>query len=207
MRPYLLKAATLDRRHVLLLLAGSILCVATRPVFAAAALGMDRNGQPVQSLADAHTKVVVAIFVATDCPISNRYLPEIARLSAEFSTQGARFWLVYPNPSDDLAAVHTHQAAYTQAALINTLIAPSEAFIREAGVHVTPEAALFDSIAADTAPALWHGPIDDRYLTISRQRTVPAHHDLAVAIRTALSGKRPGPAIGHPVGCTILRRL
>ena len=42
--------------------------------------------------------ITVLIFVSTDCPVSNRYAPEITRLLEEFSPRGVRFQLVYPNP-------------------------------------------------------------------------------------------------------------
>src|SRR6478672_8191808 len=43
-------------------------------------------------------KPTVFFFVSTDCPISNRYAPEIQRLAGEFSTNGVNSWLVYPDP-------------------------------------------------------------------------------------------------------------
>ena len=36
------------------------------------------------------------VFLASDCPISNRYLPELKRLDAEFAKQNVAFWLIYP---------------------------------------------------------------------------------------------------------------
>ena len=45
------------------------------------------------------------IFAASDCPISNRYVPEIARLTNEFSPQGVRFWWVYPNGADTASVI------------------------------------------------------------------------------------------------------
>src|SRR5207249_9516148 len=46
----------------------------------------------------ASAKVFVFIFVSTDCPISNRYAPEIRRVEGKFAPAGVRFWLVYPDP-------------------------------------------------------------------------------------------------------------
>ena len=43
--------------------------------------------------------LTVLVFTTTDCPISNRYAPEIKRLSETFSGK-ARFVLVYPAASD-----------------------------------------------------------------------------------------------------------
>ena len=41
----------------------------------------------------------VLVFTTTDCPISNRYAPEIQRLAAKYDNK-IRFVLVYPVSSD-----------------------------------------------------------------------------------------------------------
>ena len=45
---------------------------------------------PLRSTGD----VTVLIFVTTDCPIANRYAPEIRRIHEEFG-DNVTFWLVY----------------------------------------------------------------------------------------------------------------
>jgi tetratricopeptide (TPR) repeat protein len=67
--------------------------------------GTDLHGQPIHHLAGPGVRVVVLIFAASDCPISNRYVPEIARLTNEFSPQGVRFWWVYPNGADTASVI------------------------------------------------------------------------------------------------------
>ena len=193
------------RRRVLKLLAGSAGFVALARGFAVPLpLGTDRDGQPVQTLAATDTRVCALLFLSTDCPVSNRYLPEIARLAAQFRSRGARFWLGYPNASDTLAAVRAHQASFADAAALDTLVAPDAQLIRAAGVHVTPEAALFRRPFSLDRPALWHGRIDNRYLSITTRRSAPTHRDLAEALEAALTGSVPLPPQGHAVGCAIV---
>jgi hypothetical protein len=168
--------------------------------------GKDIDGHDVRSLAAPATKFIAAIFVATDCPISNRYLPEIARLSHQFSPRGVRLWLVYPNPGDTLAAVRAHQSQYPAAASLPQLIAPDPRLLAHAHVHVTPEAAIFHADAVMTQPVLWHGRIDDRYLTFGTQRPVATRHDLANALDAALAGRQPTRPSAPPVGCAIIPR-
>ncbi len=50
-------------------------------------------------LTAAATVPTVLVFTTTDCPISNRYAPEIKRLTAKFAGK-ARFVLVYPVAGD-----------------------------------------------------------------------------------------------------------
>src|ERR1043166_4081682 len=40
---------------------------------------------------------IVFIFVSNDCPISNRYAPEVKRLHEKFHPKGVVFWLVHPH--------------------------------------------------------------------------------------------------------------
>jgi hypothetical protein len=168
--------------------------------------GTGIDGHDVLSLAGHGTKYIAAIFVATDCPISNRYLPLLARLSKQFAPRGVRLWLVYPNPADTLAAVRTHQSQYPAAASLPQLIGPDPRFLAHAQVHVTPEAAIFRGDALMNQPALWHGRIDDRYLTFGTQRPAATRHDLADALSAALAGRQPTPPAAPPVGCAIIPR-
>jgi hypothetical protein len=168
--------------------------------------GTGIDGGQVTSLAAPRTKYVAAIFVATDCPISNRYLPLLARLSHQFTPRGVQFWLVYPNPGDTLLSVRAHQSQYPDAATLPQLIAPYPRFLAHAHVHVTPEAAVFHSDAVMAEPVLWHGRIDDRYLTFGTQRPAATRHDLADALNAALAGRQPAPPAAPPVGCAIIPR-
>jgi hypothetical protein len=167
--------------------------------------GRTIDGANVTSLAAPSDKYTAGIFVATDCPISNRYLPLLARLSKEFAPRGVRLWLVYPNPGDTLAVVRSHQKQYPDAASLPQLIAPEPRFLARAHVHVTPEAAVFHGDAMGQ-PVLWHGRIDDRYLTFGTQRPAATRHDLADALDAALAGRQPPPPGGPPVGCAIIPR-
>src|SRR5215472_4269555 len=62
-------------------------------------LAVDLYGKQVDPLKSSPGKVVILIFVRTDCPISNRYAPTIQRLSAQYAGKAA-FWLVYPARSE-----------------------------------------------------------------------------------------------------------
>ncbi len=198
-----------SRRRVIALFAaglGSLLV----PPFAFAdggfVYGKDIDGHDVTSLAAPGTRYVAAIFVATDCPISNRYLPLFTRLSKQFTPRAVRLWLVYPNPDDTLAAVRAHQAQYAAASSLPQLIAPDPRVLAQAHVHVTPEAAIFYGDAVRNQAALWHGRIDNRYLTFGTQRPAATRHDLADALNALLAGRQPTPPAAPPVGCAIIPR-
>lgn len=165
------------------------------------AYGVDLQGHPVQQLAGPSIGIVVLIFAASDCPISNRYVPEVARLNREFSAKGVRIWWVFPNPEDTarVVAQHDHDFAIREA----TLLDRHQTVVHLAHVSVTPEAVVFKTDGSGLQE-VYRGRIDDRYLSIGQERPQPQHHDLEVAIASALAGKPiPGPA-GPPVGCSIV---
>ena len=70
---------------------------------------VDLDGRPIDPTAAKGTTVLV--FVGTECPVSNRYAPEIAALEQRYASRGAAFWLVYPGPHADAAAVRAHETA------------------------------------------------------------------------------------------------
>lgn len=167
---------------------------------AAEPVGFDLQGRPVRQLAGAGTRVVVLVFAASDCPVCNRYVPEIARLSGEFTAQGVRLWWVFPNPADSASVVAHHNAEF--AIREETLLDPRQSLVAWAHVRTTPEAAVF--LADDGMREVYRGRIDDRYLSIGQERPHAERHDLEDAIRAALAGK-PVPQPGGPaVGCTIV---
>ena len=209
MQPRISAPSYLNRRQAIGLSAASLAALLLRPrAFADSAFVYGKNieGQDVNTLATTPAKYIAAVFVATDCPISNRYLPLLARLAKQFPPRSARLWLIYPNPDDTLDKVRKHETQYPAASSLPQLIAPDPSFLAHAHVHVTPEAAIFRAGAAMSQPVLWHGRIDDRYLTFGTQRPAPTRHDLADALNAALAGRPPAPPAAPPVGCAIIPR-
>ncbi len=139
----------------------------------------------------------VIVFLATDCPISTRYLPELARLGAEFRDRGVAFAAVYPNARDGDAAVHE------QADLLGAAFAPlrdaSHAIVRAVTADTTPETVVLD--ARDRV--LYRGRIDDRYADFGRMRAAATRHDLEDAIAATLAGSDVTAAPAPPIGCAI----
>ena len=68
---------------------------------------LDLDGNPVNPFFN-RAPAAVLLFVQTDCPISNRYAPTIARLHARFEPQGVAFYLVYPDRREDADAIRRH---------------------------------------------------------------------------------------------------
>lgn len=168
---------------------------------AAERYGIDLSGKAVDNLTGPGVRLVVLVFAASDCPISNRYVPEIARLSGEFSPRGVRFWWVFPNPGDTASVVARHNREFSIGE--DTVLDAGQKLVRLAQVDVTPEAAVF-AVAGGSLSELYRGRIDDRYLSIGSERPQPSVHDLEAAIEAALAGKPIPKPLGPPVGCSIV---
>jgi len=165
---------------------------ATQP----APFGVDLAGKPVDPLRASVGKPVVLIFIRTDCPVSNRYVPTIQRLSAQYAGKAA-FWLVYPDKSESSTAIqqHLHEYGYTLPALHD----PQHALVKLGEAQTTPEAAVF----TPAGQLVYHGRIDNWYVSFGRSRPAPTTHELDEALQAVLSGKQPQVKTASAVGCYI----
>ncbi|MGC1414524.1 MAG: redoxin family protein [Candidatus Acidiferrum sp.] len=156
----------------------------------------DLAGKPVDPLKESAGKVVVLVFVRTDCPVSNRYAPTIQKLSAEHEGSAA-FWLVYPDKAETAEVIRKHDDEYGYK--IAALRDPEKVLVKESEAQITPEAAVFDA----RGRLVYHGRIDNLYEDIGRARMIATTHELEDAIEAAVSGKRPAVSTAHAVGCYI----
>jgi hypothetical protein len=161
----------------------------------------DLQGNEVERLSSAGTHAVVLIFAATDCPISNRYIPQIEELRRKLASQGVAIWWVFPNPGDTLAAVQKHARDFS--VTTPTLIDSRHDLVRMARVSVTPEAAVF-AVRNGSLSEVYRGRIDDRYVALGKERPQAAHHDLEETIKAVLANQHVAkPQIGA-IGCSII---
>ena len=143
-------------------------------------------------------KAIVFLFTSTDCPISNRYAPEVRRLASTFGPQGVVFRLIYPNPADLAPAIRDHMAAFAYAGATQAFRDPAHTLVKFVGATVTPEVAIVAS-----GHVLYRGRIDDRYVDLGLERPAPTRRDLAEALTAVMAGKPVVPATTQAVGCYI----
>lgn len=181
--------------------AAVVLFCLSMAVWAATPFGTDLSGRPIEQIAPAGSRAVVLFFAASDCPISNRYIPEIERLDREFAPQGVRFWWVYPNPGDTAAVVSRHNEQFEIHG--NVALDTAQRLTQMAHATITPEVAVFVPSGAGLRE-VYRGRIDDRYIALGQERPRPTRFDLEEAIRAVLLS-RPVPEPGGPtVGCSIV---
>jgi hypothetical protein len=146
----------------------------------------------------AKAKAIVWLFTSTDCPISNRYAPEVRRLEARFGPEGVVFRLIYPNPRETPPSIRDHMTAFAYGGATQAFHDPMQTLVKLSGVTVTPEAAVYAG-----GRIVYRGRIDDRYVELGRERPAATVHDLADALAAVVSDRPVPNPVTQAVGCFI----
>jgi hypothetical protein len=156
------------------------------------------DGRQVDPLAaSAGTRATVLLFLSVACPISNRYAPEVNRLHARLAPQGVKFWLVYPNTFDMPAQIRDHLRMFGYAA--TPLRDPRQDLAKRVGATITPEAVVFDA----SGQRVYRGRIDNRNVSLGRERPFLTRRDLDEALTATLAGRLIEVQETKAVGCFI----
>ena len=141
------------------------------------------------------------VFVASDCPISNGYAPEIQRICRDYRAKGVACSLVYEDMSIDAARVRAHRNEFSYTDM-PAVIDGDGAIAKRAGATVTPQAVIVGSAGT----VKYRGRIDNQYAALGKPRRVVTVRDVRDSLDAILAG-RPVP---HPdteaFGCFISRR-
>ena len=139
----------------------------------------------------------VALFVRSDCPISNRYALKVRQLYQRFYPRGVEFFLIYVHPNEATEEIRAHLEEFRFPCL--ALRDPFHTLVSATGARVTPEAAVFDGNRRMT----YLGRIDDLYLEFGRSRSEATTDELAEALAATLAGQDVDDPYTTAVGCYI----
>ncbi len=137
----------------------------------------------------------VLVFTTTDCPISNRYAPEIHRLATKFAGD-VRFVFVYPVPADSEPAIREHRKRFGGGEWRRD---PSQQLVKLTGVRVTPEVVVMTA----EQTILYRGRIDDRYIEFGKDRPQPTVRDLERSLEAVVAGRPVPVAQTQAIGCIL----
>lgn len=157
----------------------------------------DLHGQPAALFREPAPPVTVAVFVRSDCPISNRYSPELRRLFETLQPRGVEFNWIYVNPRESAGGVRRHQREYDLPG--RALLDPNHRLANHCGATVTPEAVVWDS----KHTIIYMGRIDNLYLEVGKAQAQATTQDLAAAIAATLQGQAVATPRTKAVGCLI----
>jgi peroxiredoxin len=143
---------------------------------------------------------VVLLFVSTDCPLSNRYVPELNRIQGSYASRGVAFYAVQGDATIPAADVKKHVQEF--AYVFPYLLDPAESLAEFAGAATTPEAAVLSA----RGELLYLGRIDNRLQGYGQERVKVTEFDLRETLDAVLAGKPvPNPRT-KALGCAIVRR-
>lgn len=164
---------------------------------------VDIDGRPLDPFKPAGAANVM-VFVATDCPISNSYAPEIQRICLDYRARGVSCFLIYEDlasassPGNLNAAVRGHLRDYRYAD-IPALIDRTRAVARRAKASITPQAVVIDRESG----IRYRGRIDNWYVAFGKRRQNATQHDLRAALDAVLEGRRVPKVETEALGCYI----
>lgn len=158
---------------------------------------LDANGRKHTAREWKSARAVALFFIAAECPISNRYAPEINRLVAAYSVKGVAFYGVHSDPDISPAAALRHAQDYGFD--FPVLLDPAQTLAGKTGVILTPTTV----ILSPEGELLYRGRIDNRYLDYGKYRGAGVKPDLRLALEAVIAGKPVPEKYTKPVGCAL----
>ena len=144
------------------------------------------------------SKLIVAAYLGTECPLAKLYAPRLENLHQRFKGQNVSFIGINSNTQDSITELATYRQQHgIKFPLLKDLgnrVADSFGAIR------TPEVFVLD----EERKIRYWGRIDDQY-DIGIQREKPSRQDLALALSELLSGKEVSVPVTESIGCYIGR--
>jgi hypothetical protein len=180
-------------------LATGLACIFALIGSAAAPLTVkDIDGRTWTPLQTAAGETHLLLFISAECPISNRYAPEIDRITASYRPRHVQSFLVYTDPKIAIDAVRASVKEFHPASSAAVIVDHALQLATAVKATVTPEAVVLSGTTQR-----YRGRIDDLYMNAGQSRRAASQHDLRDALDAVLSGK-PVPQPETPaVGCFI----
>jgi hypothetical protein len=135
-------------------------------------------------------------FVIKDCPIANRYAPEIKRIIRDYTPKGVQFVLELEDQDVTAqdASAHAREFGFT----VPIKVDREHKDARQWKVDISPTAVL--SLGSQL---IYRGRIDNSYAGVGKPRTVTTSHDLRNALDAFLIGKKIPLQDTTAIGCRI----
>jgi peroxiredoxin len=141
-------------------------------------------------------KAIVLIFLGTDCPVANLYVPGLIELEKSFRQQQVQFLGIYANESDDLGQIAGH--ATDRDLPFPVLKDSGQRLATLVGVTRVPTVAVLDSAFI----LRYRGRVSDQY-GVSARRPKATRSDLAAALAEVVAGRAVTVAETEADGCLL----
>jgi formylglycine-generating enzyme required for sulfatase activity len=158
---------------------------------------VDVNGVIQQPGSHRGTRATVFVFLATHCPISNSYIPELNRLHARSSSKRVEFYGIVCDQHTTPQNAAEHQRKYD--IHFPVFLDTAGTFQRRFNPTHTPQAVVVNSMGK----VVYSGRIDDRYRELARPRPRAQRRELIDALQAVTAGRQPKVVHAKPVGCLL----
>jgi len=163
----------------------------------------DLNGSATAPFTPAGRASVV-FFVATDCPVSNSYAPEIQRVCRDYGPRGVNCSLIYEDVDTHSSAAHLEQQVRTHLqeygySGFTAVVDRDRVAATHAKASITPQALVIDR----AGEIRYRGRIDNLYAALGKTRQQVTSHDLRDALDAVLAGGQVPHPETEALGCFI----
>lgn len=155
------------------------------------------KGQPVQEIQPA--EITIAIFMAVDCPITQKYMNTIKEIANQYSNTSTRFVGYFPAGLTKKEST-TFRNEYNIPKTIELKDDTKHEWTEMLNAKVTPEVFVIKD-----KQILYRGAIDNWFYELGRYRKVVTAHYLIDAIQAGLNKVKPSIVETEALGCFIQR--
>ncbi|MFT5468948.1 MAG: hypothetical protein ACI8UO_004061 [Verrucomicrobiales bacterium] len=155
------------------------------------------DGEVSRPLDSGEGKFAAVIFITTDCPIANAYVPEMNRLAAHAKEQGGKLTLIHVDFDLTAEAAKSHRDDYDIEAPV--VIDRAHEIVKATKAEITPEVVLLKPDGA----VIYKGKINDLYVDFGDRRREATQHYLRDAMTAISAGKTIDVRFIEAVGCFI----
>jgi peroxiredoxin len=144
-----------------------------------------------------HHKATVFVFVSSECPISNSYMPLLSKLCIEFAEKDIAFFGVIADPGETSQEAKKFASDYQFPR--DMLMDAKQDLTLLLSAHITPEVI----VVSRSGKIEYDGRIDDRFVALGKSRVKALHHDLHDALENIAEGKKVTNPKTKVIGCAI----
>ncbi|MBT1689614.1 redoxin domain-containing protein [Dawidia soli] len=159
--------------------------------------GQSGNAKPQKAVRPIPAdSLIIWVFLALDCPISQKYISELTQIDSVYRMQGVQVKAVIPG-SVSQAEIDNFWKEY--GIRFSAVADPDFQWVRRFSARITPEVFLTDI----NQQVIYRGAIDDWFFDLGKYRQRVTQRYLRDAIEAVQRHKVPGIRETEAVGCPI----
>ena len=143
------------------------------------------------------SKIKIYYFIATTCPISQKYTQEINRLHKVYASKDIEMFLVFPTVKKNKKEIEAFCATYQMT--MPYIMDRNFALTKQLNAKITPEV----FVVNENREIVYHGAINNWYYALGKNRMHITEHYLEDAIKAILNKEKILKDYVAAIGCFI----